>query len=115
VGMNVSDQTNNWRCALQGVLDVYGGLATGMWWVILSINLFLQIVKEKSIPPHWEKYYLIAGWGFPLVIIIIALGLSAFAYEYGTSFCFFYTTTRIYLVLTAYNTFFFICHWDFTS
>lgn len=60
-------QENNWRCGLQGaavfffafqffgqkthwltgVLATYGALALGMWWVILSINLYISLVKEK--------------------------------------------------------------------
>jgi hypothetical protein len=44
---HVSTQDNNWKCALQGFTIVYGSLTTGTWWVILSFNLYLSIVKEK--------------------------------------------------------------------
>jgi hypothetical protein len=87
-GSHISTQSTNGKCALQGVFVTYGSLALGVWWIILSFNLFLNIVLEKKVKPEWEKYYLVAGWGFPLVILIAALGISSMEYAYGTSFCF---------------------------
>jgi len=93
---DTSTQQNNWRCGLQGVVVVFGSMSVGTWWVLLSFNLYIQIVREKLVPTHWERYYHMFAWGLPSVIVIIAVGLGAFQYTYETAFCFLHYDINVF-------------------
>eukprot|EP00002_Diphylleia_rotans_P016470 TRINITY_DN3204_c0_g1_i2.p1 TRINITY_DN3204_c0_g1~~TRINITY_DN3204_c0_g1_i2.p1 ORF type:complete len:528 (-),score=70.35 TRINITY_DN3204_c0_g1_i2:260-1843(-) len=75
-------------CVLQGVLMQYFPLSIACWWLCISLNLFLTIVKDYKNGSSLLKYYHGFSWGFPALLTLIALGDTSYHYTYdGFKIC----------------------------
>eukprot|EP00002_Diphylleia_rotans_P016473 TRINITY_DN3204_c0_g1_i7.p1 TRINITY_DN3204_c0_g1~~TRINITY_DN3204_c0_g1_i7.p1 ORF type:complete len:531 (-),score=60.84 TRINITY_DN3204_c0_g1_i7:331-1923(-) len=75
-------------CVLQGVLMQYFPLSIACWWLCISLNLFLTIVKDYKNGSSLLKYYHGFSWGFPALLTLIALGGLDYVYLYdGFNIC----------------------------
>eukprot|EP00026_Physarum_polycephalum_P004658 Phypoly_transcript_04680.p1 GENE.Phypoly_transcript_04680~~Phypoly_transcript_04680.p1 ORF type:complete len:557 (+),score=27.15 Phypoly_transcript_04680:61-1731(+) len=87
-----STEQNFPPCAFQGALLFYAALASTCWWFIIVLNLYLMVietlkVKKSSLLKAQHIYYCF-GWGFPLILLIIAVSASKFSFNAPNIVCF---------------------------
>ncbi|KAI9303693.1 hypothetical protein BJ944DRAFT_182983 [Cunninghamella echinulata] len=81
--INVSDQSNNTLCAVQGAILIFGSLATATWCCALIVNLHLHTVWSSNFFTHRYILLNVICWGIPAVIMGVALGLKEIRYEFA--------------------------------
>jgi len=67
---------NYGACYFIGVMVHYGFVANFCWTFCIAFNFYRMIVAQDRDTKSYEKYYHIASWGFPalLVILLVAIG-----------------------------------------
>lgn len=61
----------NFICTLQGVMLQFSQLSSLFWAGVISFNIYITSVKQKSNPEQYLLLYLIAGFGIPMIIALI--------------------------------------------
>jgi len=88
--VEIATMYNSSLCSFQALLTFYFGLASAIWFAILSFNLFLQIKfwdKEfNSI--KLERIYHSIAWGFPILTVIINFAAGNVSYPPAYVSCF---------------------------
>ncbi|KAL6052268.1 hypothetical protein QOT17_018670 [Balamuthia mandrillaris] len=103
-------------CVLQGVLILYGGLATGLWWPTLGLNLVLLVVvqvKQETLK-KFEIWYHLYSWGVPVVLTIIPLAANKLTAPPTVPYCFVYDQDNDWWVYGCFYILF-IATWVFGS
>jgi len=75
---------NSSLCAYQSFLLGFSVNAIPCWWGIICFDVWIQIAMEiKFYQTKWRDWFkigfIIYGWGIPLLIVIIGLGLDTMA------------------------------------
>nr|XP_054771830.1 adhesion G-protein coupled receptor G7-like [Lytechinus pictus] len=70
-------------CTIVAALLHYLYLAVFAWMLIEGIHLYLMLVKVFGSEGSKQIYYLIIGWGAPIIVVAISVGIRY--KEYGTS------------------------------
>ena len=58
-------------CATQAVLLNYGVLSTSIWTFLITLVMLLSLNWNIQMLKHYEKYYVLVGFGFPLILTIM--------------------------------------------
>jgi len=70
-------------CSLQGAVFQFFASCIMWWWAIISFNLW-RVVRFR-LPLHdvaqHERFYLLLGWGCPIVSSVVLLGLQGYGTE----------------------------------
>ncbi|XP_041484478.1 uncharacterized protein LOC121431071 isoform X2 [Lytechinus variegatus] len=70
-------------CTIVAALLHYLYLAVFAWMLIEGIHLYLMLVKVFGSEGSKQIYYLIIGWGAPIIVVAVSVGIRY--KEYGTS------------------------------
>ncbi|CAK8697267.1 unnamed protein product [Clavelina lepadiformis] len=63
------------ECILVTILLYYFNMAVLAWMLIEGVHLYSQVVVVFVSARRWVKYYVGAGWGVPLFIMAISMGV----------------------------------------
>ncbi|XP_030838654.1 adhesion G protein-coupled receptor L3 [Strongylocentrotus purpuratus] len=69
-------------CTIVAALLHYLYLAVFGWMLIEGIHLYLMLVKVFGSEGSKQMYYLVIGWGAPVIVVAITVGIRH--HEYGT-------------------------------
>ena len=58
-------------CATQAVLLNYGVLSTSIWTFLITLVMLLSLNCNIQMLKHYEKYYVLVGFGLPLILTIM--------------------------------------------
>ncbi|XP_055338222.1 frizzled-5-like [Paramacrobiotus metropolitanus] len=67
---------SSWKCTVIFVLLYFFGMASCIWWVILSFTWYLSTGRKwttEALAAHWKWFHL-AAWGLPLGFTAVVLG-----------------------------------------
>ncbi|KAJ9142125.1 Frizzled/smoothened-like sans CRD protein B [Pleurostoma richardsiae] len=79
-GMNSSSV-----CAASGSILILGGWAGILWVFLRSLSLHLQICWQLVVGRNFMWLAHVAGWGIPIIGIILALTLSGVSFRFGST------------------------------
>jgi len=67
----------------------YFGLGASFWWTLVPLHLLLsvQFMKFKQSLKRTEIYFQLVGWGFPLVFLVIGIGMGEMGNYQGATLC----------------------------
>jgi len=94
VSYSVSSLTvHSSSCTFQGVLILFGILASTCWWAIVAVNMCSEIFLGSHLsskPFVWGRIvvYSIVGWGLPFAFMVIPAGAGKLGFAPGYTFCF---------------------------
>ncbi|TQV97196.1 hypothetical protein V2A60_000176 [Cordyceps javanica] len=71
-------------CGASGALLILGGWSGVMWAFLRSLSLHLQICWQVTVGRPFMYFAQAAGWGIPLIGIILALVFSGVSFRFGT-------------------------------
>lgn len=71
-------------CGASGALLILGGWSGVMWAFLRSLSLHLQICWQLTVGRPFMYFAQAAGWGVPLIAIILALVFSGVSFRFGT-------------------------------
>merc|ERR1711991_846361 len=63
-------------CFFVGVMIHYWFIANFCWTFCIAFNFYRMIVAQDRDTRSYEKYYHIASWGFPLLLVIIMVAVG---------------------------------------
>jgi hypothetical protein len=68
-------------CTIQGMIVHYGSLSWSTWVLLSTIHLYLLIVKSRvfSNPQRTESLYLVIGFVFPFLPVLVSLIAQVYA------------------------------------
>lgn len=90
------------ECRAVGVVMHYFILAAFAWMLIQGINLHAVVVVVLGLNMERRmKYYHLLGWGVPLVIVAISLGVAGINSYGGVAFCWINDQTLMYVSVLA--------------
>ncbi|EON99686.1 putative g-protein coupled receptor protein [Phaeoacremonium minimum UCRPA7] len=72
-------------CAASGTLLLLGGWSGIMWVFLRSLSLHLQICWQVVVGRRFMWASQFAGWGIPIIGIILALTLSGVSFRFGST------------------------------
>ncbi|XP_070557832.1 cadherin EGF LAG seven-pass G-type receptor 2-like isoform X8 [Ptychodera flava] len=86
------DTTINLACKLVAIALHYFFMAAFAWMFVEGLHLYRMLTEVKNINRGQMKFYYVIGWGLPLVIVSLAVGLSEDKYgkqinQSGEHFC----------------------------
>ncbi|XP_077984710.1 cadherin EGF LAG seven-pass G-type receptor 2-like isoform X2 [Glandiceps talaboti] len=86
------DTTIDLGCKLVAIGLHYFFMATFAWMFVEGLHLYRMLTEVKNINRGQMKFYYVVGWGLPLVIVSLAVGLSEDKYgkqinQNGRHFC----------------------------
>ncbi|OAQ98765.1 hypothetical protein LLEC1_05260 [Akanthomyces lecanii] len=70
-------------CGASGALLILGGWSGVMWAFLRSLSLHLQICWQVTVGRPFMYFAHAAGWGVPLIGIILALTFSGVSFRFG--------------------------------
>lgn len=70
-------------CGASGALLILGGWSGVMWAFLRSLSLHLQICWQVTVGNTFMWFAQAAGWGVPLIGIILALVFSGVSFRFG--------------------------------
>ncbi|ATY58284.1 hypothetical protein CCM_06250 [Cordyceps militaris CM01] len=71
-------------CGASGGLLILGGWSGVMWAFLRSLSLHLQICWQVTVGRDFMYFAHAAGWGIPIIGIILALVFSGVSFRFGT-------------------------------
>ncbi|KAK8145700.1 hypothetical protein G3M48_004103 [Beauveria asiatica] len=71
-------------CGASGALIILGGWSGVMWAFLRSLSLHLQICWQVGVGRPFMYFAQAAGWGVPLIGIVLALVFSGVSFRFGT-------------------------------
>uniref|UniRef100_A0A8C9USR2 Frizzled class receptor 9 n=1 Tax=Spermophilus dauricus TaxID=99837 RepID=A0A8C9USR2_SPEDA len=86
----IQEGLENTGCTLVFLLLYYFGMASSLWWVVLTLTWFLAAGKKwghEAIEAH-GSYFHMAAWGLPALKTIIVLTLRKVAGDELTGLCY---------------------------
>ncbi|KAL8370737.1 hypothetical protein RB595_000880 [Gaeumannomyces hyphopodioides] len=78
-----NDMKSNQACAASGSMLILGGWGGVMWVFLRALSLHLQICWQVVVGKTFMWFAQAAGWGIPLVGIILALTMSGVSFRFG--------------------------------
>ncbi|KAK3328846.1 hypothetical protein B0H66DRAFT_467609 [Apodospora peruviana] len=72
-------------CAASGVFLIVGGWAGVLWVFLRSLSLHLQICWQFVVGRNFMWFSQAAGWGIPIIGIVMALVFSGMSFRFGTT------------------------------
>lgn len=78
-----NDMHTNTTCGVSGSFIILGGWAGIMWVFLRAVALHLQICWEVEIGKTFMWAALAAGWGVPVIGLIVALVFSGVSFRFG--------------------------------
>ena len=68
---------NNYgACYFIAVMVHYGFLANFCWTFCIAFNFYRMIVAQDRDTRSYEKWYHIASWGFPLLVVVLLIAIG---------------------------------------
>ncbi|XP_069889219.1 frizzled-9 [Dipodomys merriami] len=86
----IQEGLENTGCTLVFLLLYYFGMASSLWWVVLTLTWFLAAGKKwghEAIEAH-GSYFHMAAWGLPALKTIVVLTLRKVAGDELTGLCY---------------------------
>ncbi|XP_006889749.1 PREDICTED: frizzled-9 [Elephantulus edwardii] len=86
----IQEGLENTGCTLVFLLLYYFGMASSLWWVVLTLTWFLAAGKKwghEAIEAH-GSYFHIAAWGLPALKTIVILTMRKVAGDELTGLCY---------------------------
>nr|CAB3263480.1 latrophilin-3-like [Phallusia mammillata] len=68
-------ESSTTTCVIVTVFLYYFNMSVLAWMLIEGIHLYSQVVVVFVSARRWVKYYIFAGWGAPLLIMAISMGI----------------------------------------
>lgn len=87
---SIQEGLENTGCTLVFLLLYYFGMASSLWWVVLTLTWFLAAGKKwghEAIEAH-GSYFHMAAWGLPALKTIVILTLRKVAGDELTGLCY---------------------------
>ncbi|RCI14968.1 hypothetical protein L249_6843 [Ophiocordyceps polyrhachis-furcata BCC 54312] len=79
------DMRSSKVCGASGTLLLLGGWCGVMWAFLRSFSLHLQICWQVIVGRNFMIFAQVAGWGIPLVGIVLALVFSGVSFRFGAT------------------------------
>jgi hypothetical protein len=79
---------NGGACFFIGLMIHYAFIANFCWTFCIAFNFYRMIVAQDRDTRSYEKWYHIASWGFPLILVAIVGGLQLYGRVPGTYTCY---------------------------
>lgn len=65
-------------CLPQAILITYSSVSIVFWTSSIPLTLYLVLVSNRSNIPKYDKYYLLAGFIFPIIIALLPLTTDSY-------------------------------------
>lgn len=72
-------------CGASGTLLILGGWSGVMWAFLRSLSLHLQICWQALLGRNFMIFAQLAGWGVPIIGIVLALTFSGVSFRFGAT------------------------------
>ncbi|KOS16893.1 hypothetical protein ESCO_004859 [Escovopsis weberi] len=80
-----NDMTTSKPCGASASLLILGGWCAVMWSFLRSLSLHLQICWQIAVGQSFVVSALLAGWGIPIIGIVLALVYSGMSFRFGAT------------------------------
>ncbi|EGC33439.1 hypothetical protein DICPUDRAFT_95036 [Dictyostelium purpureum] len=87
--------SENLFCLPSGILLHYFFLADFVWTFCVAFNFYQMIVKRNRDAESLEKYYHLASWGIPLLVVVFCAGFEKYINRGG--FCYLENDLPVFL------------------
>lgn len=66
-------------CTFQAMVISFSSSSALCWTTSIPLTLYLVLVSSKSNVPSYERYYLLVGWGIPLILTVLPFSTDSYS------------------------------------